>query len=346
MALVSFVVAVVLVGLGLIVLAATTADDRVDARRSPVQDGSAIATLPPTSTAGTVAVVPAAPGSILAVTATGLLVTLDPASGAVASTLDDRFPDGANPRGRTAPQIASIDRATDGSAWYSVDHFGDGGRCTGVMWHVPASGGAPQEVGDGDLPALSPRGDTLAYIDSCHDHALVVRDLDTGKERAIAAGGGWRAYEDIYRVSWSEDGGEVILSAAKADAPSEVFVVDIAATTLARRRRLGPLAATPEGTGWRDATPRSIDDTVLVIEACCIGARDAIDNGGRLIAVDLATGGQRGSADFGFEIGRVAADASGAHLLIGDGSGNLYRRSDGAPRRLERAPRGLRAFDW
>lgn len=272
---------------------------------------------------------PPLPPEIVAVTKAGAVVTLDPSDGRIVATIDDRF----------AGDAIEVHRAGDGAAWYSVS---SNARCEGEIWRR-AEGAPPQREATGTHPAVSPDGATLAYVDACADHALVLRDRTTGATRTLAADDSWKDVDLVTGVAWSADNRLVAVSARSGEGlPSVLYVLDAKkAKTMADRTRLGPPKRAMPGTSWSNPAFRAIDGSVLVTSTCCAGAGRA--GASSVIAVDQVTGVERGA--FAFAAATLAADVSGAHLLLSDADGRLHRRLAGPPVPLPEAP-AVVAFDW
>ncbi len=78
------------------------------------------------------------------------------------------------------------------------------------IWSVPALGGAPKRLADGDEPAVSPRGDRVAYL---HEHQIWVVPLDgsqPGKRLLFATG-------ESESPEWSPDGSKLAFVSSRGD---------------------------------------------------------------------------------------------------------------------------------
>lgn len=78
------------------------------------------------------------------------------------------------------------------------------------IWSVPASGGPPKKLAEGDLPVVSPRGDRIAYI---HDNQIWMVPADgsqPGKRLLFATG-------ESESPEWSPDGGTLAFVSSRGD---------------------------------------------------------------------------------------------------------------------------------
>ncbi|HEX4932039.1 MAG TPA: LpqB family beta-propeller domain-containing protein, partial [Gemmatimonadaceae bacterium] len=78
------------------------------------------------------------------------------------------------------------------------------------VWIAPVDGGAPRAIGDGDTPAISPRGDVVAYV---RDRQIWVAPLDGSQppRRLFSARG------DLREPAWSPDGRRLAFVADRGD---------------------------------------------------------------------------------------------------------------------------------
>ncbi|HEX6816364.1 MAG TPA: hypothetical protein VF102_11860, partial [Gemmatimonadaceae bacterium] len=78
------------------------------------------------------------------------------------------------------------------------------------IWSVPASGGQPKKLAEGDLPVVSPRGDRIAYD---HDNQIWVVPTDgsqSGKRLLFATG-------ESESPTWSPDGNTLAFVSMRGD---------------------------------------------------------------------------------------------------------------------------------
>jgi dipeptidyl aminopeptidase/acylaminoacyl peptidase len=94
-----------------------------------------------------------------------------------------------------------------------------------AIWIVPAAGGAPRKIGDGDSPAVSPKGDRVAFV---RNHQIWWAPLDGSKPavRAFESRGGANA------PLWSPDGARIAFTSTRGD-HSLIGVYTVAADSLA-----------------------------------------------------------------------------------------------------------------
>lgn len=151
-----------------------------------------------------------------------------------------------------------------------------------AIWIVPVDGGTPHQVGDGDVPAISPRSDVVAWV---RDGQPWVAPLDgaTPPRRLFAARG------TIRELAWSPDGTQLAFVADRGDhAFVGVFTNDST-----------PIQWLAPSTG-RDGMPRWSRDgrKVAFVRRPGLGGPpdpvlDPPSQPWRILVVDVATGASR-----------------------------------------------------
>jgi hypothetical protein len=220
----------------------------------------------------------AVPPRIVAVTAGGALVVLNPATGRIASTLV--------PAAVTGDEI-SVSR--DGMVYFAVRS-----GCHDEIESVPATGGSPVMITPGSLPALSPDGTKIVYAsqpslavgcvpasaDLTALYKMVVRTLSTGAEvayQAVPAGQGSGLPLPISHLSWSADNQHVAVSLAQVQ-DNEGYGLTLVDTAAARYYVSGAGVTRVPVTG--QPTPRDSylregiylpGGDLFVSRACCTG---------------------------------------------------------------------------
>jgi WD40-like Beta Propeller Repeat len=154
----------------------------------------------------------AEPRVLVAVTSGGTLETVDPATGSPTSTLAT---------GVTGDEVSI---SPDSSMVYFESAVG----CLHEIERVPVSGGNPDVVASGSVPALSPDGSELAYVrqpqgndgpcagqtGSASSYELVVRQVATGAETTypVAPQLSGSPPDPVDHLSWSADGKQLAVS--------------------------------------------------------------------------------------------------------------------------------------
>ncbi len=93
-----------------------------------------------------------------------------------------------------------------------------------AVWVVPAAGGAPRRIGEGHTPAVSPRGDRVAFLRRGQVWWASLADT-AAAEQLIHARGSARS------LRWSPDGAKLAFVSARND-HAFIAVYDVAAKTL------------------------------------------------------------------------------------------------------------------
>lgn len=258
-------------------------------------------------------------GTIAAVLGDGRLVVLD-SDGHVAQTLmtdvnvEDRVEN-------------YVELAPSGDDIYVV-RPASRGRATPEIVRVSISDGNEEVVTQGEAPAVSPDGETLAYVDIERAEppvaAIVLRDLASGQERRLV-----RAQQSqfhyINELAWTANGDQLAMQVGEI--ATAIYVVSANAEDLDEVRQLGPAS---ESQGSWDAIAAYREGQLAIVETCC----DLVNRERwRVIAVDVGTGAVEGKL---LPRDRVEAyaldgDISGTGLLVltdyGPGGGKLWRWS-------------------
>lgn len=270
----------------------------------------------------------ATPLVVAAVLGDGRAVTLDADTGEVRRVLVEQLP-------VDDPAANDIAVAPDGAAVYVVRPGQRGGDSE--ILEVDPDAGGPEVLVQGQSPAVSPDGGTLAYVrfedeqPAGQTPTLRFRDLATGDERVLAEGGA--GFYGLWDLAWTADGSSVVFAAGEIKLG--VHVVPRDADSLADARRLGPADTGPS---WSDVAVLDAR-TVAVVEQCCRLPGPEPERW-RVVAVDVRTGEVTGEA----LPGRVEAHAIDGRYgerslltvsLDGPEGGSLLRwDGEGRPREL------------
>jgi hypothetical protein len=161
-------------------------------------------------------ITPARPSGIVGVTSAGALQVLNPATGTSIRTL---VPGGVLPE--------EITVSPNGTVYYATTH-----GCGTEIYAVPVTGGRSTPVAAGALPAVSPDGKSLAFVQEpyasggqpafwrCNSSQpvnsvnLVIRNLATGAQDTFIppVNGSSALVYPIAHLSWSPDGTRIALS--------------------------------------------------------------------------------------------------------------------------------------
>jgi hypothetical protein len=264
------------------------------------------------------------PPAIVAVTAKGALVTLDPATGTVARTLVPSHVLGDE-----------ISVSSTGMVYLAVRH-----GCSSEIEAIPDAGGTAAIVAVGSLPAVSPDGTKLAYADQptlamgCAPaqadpvplYHLDIRTLSSGSTVSlpmVPAGQDSGLPAPISHLSWSADSGQVAVSTLSVQ-DNEGWALMIVDTSQATYYMSGPgttnVPATggpnPQGSYLREGVFMP-DGNLFVSRACCAGL--PVRNTSRLMWEVTTAGGFVHQVAIGFaNLDHVSLDASS------DGNWLLY----------------------
>jgi WD40-like Beta Propeller Repeat len=293
----------------------------------------------------------AVPPRIVAVTAGGALVVLNPATGRIASTLV--------PAAVAGDEI-SVSR--DGMIYFAVRS-----GCHDEIESVPSTGGSPVMITPGSLPAISPDGTKIAYasqpslavgcVPSNADltalYKMVVRTLGTGAEvayQAVPAGQGSGLPLPISHLSWSADNQHVAVSLAQVQ-DNEGYGLTLVDTAAAKYYVSGAGVTRVPVTG--QPTPRDSylregvylpGGDLFVSRACCTGFPPR--NTSRLMWEVSPSGALVHQVAVGYatlEHTSLAATGSSRWLLYLAGQDLYVSRGGATPRKLAT---GLIAAAW
>ncbi|MGD0239301.1 MAG: hypothetical protein ABSB59_03115 [Streptosporangiaceae bacterium] len=208
---------------------------------------------------------------IVAVTAHGALVVLDPLSGEARRIL-------------VAAGVAGtgVSVSPDGRTAYFAARHG----CQDEIESVPVTGGRPRMITPGVLPAVSPDGKKLAFARErpsgapagCgyprRDDQVVVRALAGGQETVLTSGYGAARPVPATRLSWSPDSQRLLVTAGPApDSGSWTLAVVDPATSryyTPSVKNGGTLVPPGNGYYYRDAAYLP-DGDLFVNRVCCTG---------------------------------------------------------------------------
>lgn len=195
-------------------------------------------------------------GPIVAVNAAGQVVLLDPESGEQRFVLFEGV-DVSDP----AKNAVSISPA-DGSVYVVRPVEGDAAATPEIVRVPLRRDETPEPVTTGYAPAVSPDGESLAYVQVAGTGpdakpVLVVRNIETGKERRFETPAGEPGFAFIPDMAWAPTGNVVLFIAGEIK--TGLYSLDVArAASLGDARRLGPAVESAEGGGdvaWFTVTP-------------------------------------------------------------------------------------------
>jgi hypothetical protein len=313
---------------------------------APAATSSAPGTASPSASASG----PVPPG-VVAVTASGALVMLNPVTGITTATL---VPSGVLP-----DEVAV---APGGGTIY----FTANDACTPKIEAVPVGGGTPQVITTGSLPAISPDGTRLAYAsepniedpdcvpsgDPVPHYKLVVRTLSTGAQVSypmVPAGQDSGLPAPISHLSWSPDNQHVAVSISSVE-DNEGWNIELVDTATAKFYEYGAGVVNVPPTGQPTPVQSYLyqavylpDGNLFVSRACCAGVPPR--NTSRLMWEVTPAGAFIRQVAVGFPSlthQSLAVSPDGQWLLYvaagQTGGGDLYISHDGAtPRTLAHA---------
>jgi hypothetical protein len=293
----------------------------------------------------------AVPPAMVAVTAAGALVTLNPATGVVSQTLVRHHVIGDE-----------ISVSSSGMVYFAVRH-----GCGSDIEAIPVTGGTPQVIAAGSLPAVSPDGTKLALarqpnlstgcVPSAADlvplYSMVVRTLSTGTDQSypmVAAGQGSGLPAPISHLSWAADSQHLAVSVSAVQ-DNEGWHLVIVDTPVARYYLTGSGTTDVPVTG-QPSQQRSYlregvyvpDGNLFVSRACCAGV--PVQNTSRLMWEVTTTGALVHEVAIGFaslDHTSLAVSSDGQWLLYLAGHA-LYVSARGA--RPSELTSGLIAAAW
>lgn len=260
----------------------------------------------------------------VAVTADGRLVVLDSVSGAEIRELMDGIP-------TDDPAKNDIAVTPDQREAYVAVPGDESGEGTDIV-RVPVAGGEPETVvTDAGSPAVSPDGDTLAWVVHAGDVGdpdprLVRRDLSTGEE--VRLSGSEDPLHFVSDVTWTADGQQLAFTVGEIN--TGVYTIAADATSMDQARRLGPGKEQAEtDLSWSDTA--AFGRRLAVTETCC----DVGEERWRVIDVDPGDGTLHGTlmGEERLEAVHLDSNADGSALLAVDGGGlegGTLRRWNGA----------------
>jgi WD40 repeat protein len=283
---------------------------------------------------------------IVAVTAKGALVVLDPLSGEARRILV---------RGGVAGGAVAV--SPDGRTVYFAARHG----CLGEIESVPVTGGRPRMITPGALPAVSPDGTKLAFArqpgtgaaGACHhppaDDQVVVRDLAAGGETVLPSAARQALRYPVSLLSWSPDSGRLLVSAGPGQDNEGWQLAGLDPAT-ARYYLAGPASgasAVPlpglAGSYYR-AGVYMPDGDLFVNQVCCAGLQGRVTSS---LLLEVSPSGQFvRQVGIGFkdrDHTSLSADPSGRWLLYLSGPDLFLSLEGAAPFKLTG---GLTAAAW
>lgn len=288
---------------------------------------------------------------MVAVTAKGALVMLDPATGTVGQTLV-----------RSHVLGDEISVSSTGFVYFAVRH-----GCSAAIEAIPIAGGTPAVIASGSLPAVSPDGTKLAYAgqptlatgcapsspDLVPLYHLDIRTLSSGSTVSlpmVPSGQDSGLPAPISHLSWSADNDHLAVSTLSVQ-DNEGWALVIVDTSQAKYYLSGPGTTNVPATGSpapQDSYLREgvylPDGNLFVSRACCAGV--PVRNTSRLMWEVTTAGSLVHQVAIGYpNLDHVSLDASanGKWLLYLAGKALYVSHLGHTPRELTS---GLIAAAW
>jgi hypothetical protein len=321
------------------VVAALSACGNSNPNPSPTVTVTASSSSSASSSASAVA---ATPPAMVAVTQAGALVTLNPATGAVSTTLVSSHVLGDE-----------ISVSSSGMVYFAVQH-----GCKSEVDAIPVAGGAITTLASGSLPAVSPDGTKLAYADQpnigvgCVPHVtdlvplyrLDIRTLSSGatvKLPMVAPAQDSGLPYPISHLSWAPDNDHLAVSIESPE-DNEGWNFNILDTAQAQYFLSGTGVVSVPATGSPTAQKSYLREGVympngdlFVSRACCAGL--PLHNTSRLMWEVTTSGTLVHQVAIGFpNLDHVSLDVSSdGNWLLYLAANDLYVSQGGAtPRKI------------
>ena len=283
----------------------------------PPSDRTTITTFPPPDP-------PGRPSVAVAVSEQNRVVVLDTATGRALRVLYQ----GGTPRQDGAGRVQGVSLSPDRrTVWFGVT--GAFERCEEYAVHrVPLAGGEVERVATGGSPSVSPDGRQLAYAAHGAAHgaspaeatsclnSVVVRDLDTGAERAwVPTDDWWDRLSAVDHLTWAPDSRRLAFAQSYEGAAVRIIDTAVPGTITAS----GSLRVTApwdwvESLGAPVWLPES--DRVAAVGTCCYTDEGPHNGETVALAIDPVTGATEELRPLRAGAQSLDVDATGRHLLV------------------------------